>query len=206
MHKRTKGYTLLLLLVLTGLAGRQSTTTITSKERRFLIEELKESKTGLQKSVKGITDKQLNFKADEENWTIKECLQHIALAENNLWNIADATLKKTPNPREKADIKVKDEDVVTLLATRDKKLQAPESFKPVKASWKTTEETLDAFKDKRMEIIKYAKTSTADMRNHVLQMPIGNIDAYQMLLYISAHTKRHTLQIEEVKANPAFPK
>ena len=45
MHKRTKGYTLLLLLVLTGLAGRQSTTTITSKERRFLIEELKESKS-----------------------------------------------------------------------------------------------------------------------------------------------------------------
>ena len=44
------------------------------------------------------------------------------------------------------------------------------------------------------------------MRNYVLQMPIGSIDAYQMLLYISAHTKRHTLQIEEIKANPAFPK
>jgi hypothetical protein len=65
---------------------------------------------------------------------------------------------------------------------------------------------LDAFKDKRTSLIKYAKTSTADMRNYVLQMPIGSIDAYQMLLYISAHSKRHTLQIEEIKANPAFPK
>ena len=206
MHKRTKGYTLLLLLVLTGLAGRQSTTTITSKERRFLIEELKESKSGVQKSVKGLTDEQLNFKADSENWSIKECLQHIALAENNLWNMADASLKKTPNPEKKTDIKVKDENIVTLLITRDKKLEAPESFKPGKANWKTAEETLDAFKDKRTSLIKYAKTSTADMRNHVLQMPIGNIDAYQMLLYISAHTKRHILQIEELKANPAFPK
>lgn len=206
MHKRTKGYTLLLLLVLTGLAGRQSTTTITSKERRILIEELKQSKTGLQKSVKGLTDKQLNFKAEKESWSINQCLQHIALSEKNLWNITDATLKKTPNPEKRVDIKVKDEDVVTLLAARDKKLKAPESFKPINANWKTTEETLDAFKGKRMELIKYAKTSTADMRNHVLQMPIGNIDAYQILLYISAHTKRHTLQIEEVKANPAFPK
>jgi DinB superfamily len=206
MHKRTKGYTLLLLLVLTGLAGRQSTTTITSKERRFLIEELKESKSAVQKSVKGLTDKQLNFKANAKNWSIKECLQHIALAENNLWNIVDANLKKSPNPEKKADIQVKDADILTLLTEGGKKLEAPENFKPGKATWKTTEETLDAFKDKRTSLIKYAKTSTADMRNYVLQMPIGNIDAYQMLLYISAHTKRHTMQIEEIKANPAFPK
>ena len=206
MHKRTKGYTLLLLLVLTGLAGRQSTTTITSKERRFLIEELKESKSSVQKSVKGLTNEQLNFKAGAKNWSIKECLQHIALAENNLWNIADATLKKIPNPEKKTEIKLKDEDIVALLTTRNKKLEAPESFKPAKANWKTIEETLEAFKDKRTSLIKYTKTSTADMRNHVLKMPIGDIDAYQMLLYISAHTKRHTLQIEEIKANPAFPK
>ena len=206
MHKRTKGYTLLLLLVLTGLAGRQSTTTITSKERRFLIEELKESKSGLQKSVKGLSDEQLNFRTNAQDWSIKECLQHIALAENNLWNMVDANLKKTPNPEKKTEIKLKDEDVITLLTTGDKKLHAPESLKPEKANWKITEEALDAFKDQRTNLIKYAKTSTSDMRNHVLQMPIGKIDAYQMLLYISAHTERHTLQIEEVKRNSSFPK
>jgi hypothetical protein len=194
------------LLVLTGLAGRLSTTTITSKERRFLIEELKESKTSLQKSVKGLTDEQLAFKASPGTWSIKECLQHVALAENNLWNIAAAALKKTATPDEKTQAKVTDEQVLKLLTARDKKLQAPESFTPVKANWKTADETLDAFKEKRALLVKYAKTSTEDMRNHIVQMPIGTIDAYQMLLYISAHTKRHTLQIEEVKANPAFPK
>ena len=206
MHKRTKGYTLLLLLVLTGLAGRQSATTITSKERRFLIEQLKESKSSVQKSVKGLTDEQLNFKTDAEHWSIKECLQHIALAETHLWTIADATLKKTPNPEKKTEIQLDDQAVLSILTERDKKLGAPESFKPARATWKTTEATLDAFKNKRTTLIKYAKTSTADMRNYVLQMPIGAIDAYQMLLYISAHTKRHTLQIEEIKANPSFPK
>lgn len=206
MLKRTKGYTLLLLLVLTGLAGRLSTTTITSQERRFLIDELKESKAAVQKTVKGLSEEQLNFKASPEKWSIKECLQHIALTENNLWNMADAALKRPANPDKKPDIKIKDQDVINMLTGRDIKGQAPESFNPAKAQWKTTGETLDAFKTKRNGLIKYAKTTTDDMRNYVLQMPIGHIDAYQMLLYISAHTKRHTLQIEEVKAHSAFPK
>ena len=206
MHKKTKGYTLLLLLVLAGLAGRQSTTTITSKERRFLIEELKESRAGVQTSVKGLNERQLAFKPSKEAWSINECLQHIALAEKNLWNIANAALKQTSNAEISAGIKLEDDQVVKMLATRDKKLEAPESFKPVKAKWTTPEKTLDAFKDNRADLIKYAKTSTDDMRNHIVQMPIGAVDAYQMLLYISAHTKRHILQIEEVKANPAFPK
>ena len=205
MHKKTKGYTLLLLLVLTGLAGRQSTTTITSKERRFLIEELKESRAGVQTSVKGLNERQLAFKPSKEAWSIKECLQHIALAENNLWNITNAALKKTSATEIPTERKLQDDQVLTMLATRDRKLQAPESFNPLKAKWTTTEKTLDAFKDNRANLIKYAKTSTDDMRNHILQMPIGTVDAYQMLLYISAHTKRHILQIEEVKANPAFP-
>jgi hypothetical protein len=206
MLKRRKGYTLLLLLVLTGLAGRLSSSTITSQERRFLIANLKDSKAAVEKSVKGLSKEQLNFKANANQWSIKECLQHIALAENNLWEIADAALKKPANPDEKSKIKVNDQDVLNLLTSRKKKLEAPESFKPTKASWKTTAETLEAFSDKRAGLIKYVKTSTEDMRNHVLKMPIGDIDAYQMLLYISAHTQRHIMQIEEVKANPAFPK
>jgi hypothetical protein len=32
------------------------------------------------------------------------------------------------------------------------------------------------------------------------------MDAYEWLIFMSAHTKRHTLQIEEVKADPKFPK
>jgi hypothetical protein len=41
MLKRTKGIFLLILLVLTGFAGRISSDTISRQERRFLIEHLK---------------------------------------------------------------------------------------------------------------------------------------------------------------------
>ena len=206
MHKRTKGYTLLLLLVLTGLAGRLSTTTITNQERRFLIDQLKESRAAVQKTVEGLSEKQWNFKPAPEKWSIKECLQHIVLTESYWWNRADALLKQQANSDKKLGSKIKDQEILTILSGKDQKLQASENFKSLKNQWKSAEEILDAFKRQRNGIIKYAKTSTDDMRNYVLKMPVGNIDAYQMLLYIPAYTKRQTLQIEEIKADPAFPK
>ena len=206
MHKRTKGYTLLLLLVLTGLAGRLSTTTITNQERRFLIDQLKESRAAVQKTVEGLSEKQWNFKPAPEKWSIKECLQHIVLTESYWWNRADALLKQQANSDKKLGSKIKDQEILTILSGKDQKLQASENFKSLKNQWKSAEEILDAFKRQRNSMIKYAKTSTDDMRNYVLKMPVGNMDAYQMLLYIPAYTKRQTLQIEEIKADPAFPK
>jgi hypothetical protein len=44
------------------------------------------------------------------------------------------------------------------------------------------------------------------LRNHVASSPIGTYDAYQLILLIGAHSNRHTQQIEEVKADPNFPK
>ena len=203
MLKRTKGYTLLLLLVLPGLAGRISTTTITSKERRVAIDELKESKVAIFKNVKGLSEEQLNFKTKKHKYSIKEYLQHITLAEQSLWNMADNALKQ---PKQKFEIKLSDEKVLFLLNNNETEQQIKENPKQAKEKWKTTEEVLDAFKAKHNELIKFARTSTDDMRNHILQMPIGYIDSYQMLLYIAAHTKFYVTKIKEIKADPVFPK
>lgn len=206
MLKRTKGIILLTLLVVTGLAGRLFSETITSKERRFLIDNLKESKANLFKAVKGLSEEQLNFKPSAEQWSVKECVQHIALSEKALWGMVDATLKQQANPDKRKEIKVTDEELVSMISSRTHKVKTSDNLQPEQASWKTAAEALDAFKNSRGDLIKYAKTSTDDMRNHVGDSPLGALDAYQMLLLISGHTKRHTLQIEEVKANPAFPK
>lgn len=206
MLKRTNGIILLTLLVITGLAGRLFSDTISSKERRSLIDNLKESKSQLQKSIRGLSEEQLNFKPSPEKWSAKECVQHIALSEKALWGMVDGTLKQPANPEKRSEIKVTDEQLIAMVKDRSHKVQTSENLKPGQATWKTTEEALDAFKEKRADLIKYAKTTTDDMRNHVGQTPIGYLDAYQMLLLIANHTVRHTLQIEEVKADPRFPK
>jgi hypothetical protein len=56
------------------------------------------------------------------------------------------------------------------------------------------------------KLIQYVKTTDADMRNHVVTFPPGSFDSYQMILFIASHSNRHTQQIEEVKADPNFPK
>jgi hypothetical protein len=49
--------------------------------------------------------------------------------------------------------------------------------------------------------------NTSDLRDHAVMSPIGkNLDAYEWVLYIAAHSERHTKQILEVKADPNFPK
>ena len=59
MFKRTKGYLLLTLLVLTGLAGNTHSNSLSGKERKVLVNHLKDSKTAFLKSVKNLSEDQL---------------------------------------------------------------------------------------------------------------------------------------------------
>ncbi|MFN2437786.1 MAG: DinB family protein [Chitinophagaceae bacterium] len=206
MLKRTKGYILLILLVITGLANQLPSDTLTSKERKFLINDLKNTKESLAKSIKGLSEAQLKFKPAADKWSVQECVQHLAISDQNLWMWAEGTLKQPANPEERKEIKMSDQEMLNFIADRSKKVQTSEEFKPEQSKWKTTEEAMNAFKEDRNKLIKYVKTTTDDVRNHVTKAPFGSIDVYQIMLMISSHTARHTKQIEEVKADPGFPK
>ena len=64
------------------------------------------------------------------------------------------------------------------------------------------------FKATRAKNIDYIKANYPEMRKHIMEGPpgTGTNDAYQWMLLMAAHSKRHTAQIEEVKADPNFPK
>ncbi len=206
MLKRTKSFFLLLMLVATGLASQVATTTLTNEERKFAVNHLKESKETFLKSVKGLSPAQLAFKPSAEQWSIQECISHITLSEDGLWALADNTIKQPANPEKRADIKTTDDALLKMITSREQKAQAMEQLKPGNAKWSDVESTLKHFKEQRQKTIKYLKTSTEDFRSHVAQLPFGAIDAYQLVLLLSAHTLRHTAQINEVKSHPDFPK
>ena len=49
--------------------------------------------------------------------------------------------------------------------------------------------------------------STPDLRQHVTDTPLGmKLDAYEWLLFLTAHSDRHLKQIQEVKTDVNFPK
>lgn len=206
MFKRTSGFILLILLVITGIGSQVSNTTLESKERRILVDQLKDTKNAFIKSTKGLSEEQLNFKSSSDKWSIKECMQHIALAEKGLWSVAHEALNLPANGIRRSEIKITDEEISKVGNDRTAKQQAPESLKPEKARWTSAKEITESFKEDRAALIKYVKTTTLDVRNHVTDLAVGPVDAYQVMLLIAAHSDRHIQQIEEIKRDPKFPK
>ena len=206
MLQRTKGRLLLTLLVISGLAGTLKNTSISKKERKYSINLMKDTKTDVMQTLKGLSETQLNFKPSAESWSIKECMYHIAVSEKNLWGMLEGAMKAAANPEKRSDIKVTDEQLVAMMQSREKKVKTFAPFEPQNTGYKTLDEALNDFKIRRAEHIKYIKTTTEDLRNHVVQMPFGSIDCYQLSLMVAAHSERHRKQMEEVKSDPNYPK
>ncbi|MFN7115707.1 MAG: DinB family protein [Saprospiraceae bacterium] len=194
------------LAFLLAFTPAETADNITKKERKAALNYLKSTKKDLLKAVKGLSAAQLNFKASPERWSIAECLEHITLAEMGLWQMYQGSMQQPADAAKRVDIKVSNEQIIKGLTDRSQKATAPEVAVP-KGTFQNYAATFAAFTKSRDGLIQYFETTTDDLKNHTLQHPIfGTIDARQFLLSLAAHGKRHTLQIEELKAHPNFPR
>jgi hypothetical protein len=115
-------------------------------------------------------------------------------------------LQSPADPSKRDSVKLTDEQVIGFLTDRSRKFQAPEMLKP-EGKLGSFQTTLDSFIVRRNRNIQFVTTTQEDMRNHYFIIPgLAYLDDYQGILFMTAHSKRHTLQLEEVKANPGFPK
>jgi hypothetical protein len=204
MLKRTKGRFLLTLLVITGLAGTLKNTSLTQQERKTVVNTLKDSKSELLKSVKGLSETQLDFKASPASPSIGECISHVTTSETSLWKMLGTSMEQPADPEKRAEITIPDEALVKLAASGSTTIAA--SAQPVKNAEHSASETISTFKALRADHIKYVRSTTEDLRNHFVCLPFGRIDSYQLLLLIAAQCNHMTREINEIKAEPGFPK
>ena len=179
-------------------------TELTEAERKFAVDHLTKTKNDLISAVQGLSEAQLNFKPAADRWSVLECVQHITLSSHGLFGFSQQTLKAPNDSGFKPT--VTDEQFIAMIEDRSQKAQAPEAFKPVNSPYKTLGETLNAFNGARDSLITYVQTTQDDLRAHIAVLPFAKVDAYQIILLVSAHTNRHTQQLNEVKADPNFPK
>lgn len=184
------------MLVLTGLAGRIHSDTLSGKERRLLIKELKTSKTEFTESVEGLNLKQLNFRPAKNSLSIKECVYKLTSVESNLWTLTKNSLAHEPVQMRRT---FSDDQLTSISARQDFTGSKDLKFKNFK-------QALKIYKIKRADIQKYVNTSTENVRAHVAQTSIGNLDACQLIMLNAIFAKYYTHQIEEIKSNPDFPK
>ncbi|MEO5647495.1 MAG: DinB family protein [Chitinophagaceae bacterium] len=183
-----------------------SVNSLSEKERKLAVKQLKQSRSDLHRDVNYLTENQLKYKPDSTRWSVYECMQHITLAKNGLWQMFIAAMKEPADPSKKADVKVTDEELLGMIIDRSKKAQAPEPFRPEKSTFTSSAQVLESFDAQMENMVKYINKTEEDLRNRFIKMPFGTIDAYQLILMIAAHNQRHIKQIEEVMADPKFPK
>ncbi|MGK9128309.1 DinB family protein [Olivibacter sp. SA151] len=179
----------------------------TDNAKDSLLAVFKQSETRLFNDVAGLSEQQVNFKADTASWSIGQCLEHITKTEHMLLGMVQDLMKQPANPEKRTALKGTDSDVIGMMQNRTQKFKAPEPLQPDKQSYQLPK-VLDDFKKQRAITLDFIKnTPLDDLRNHLTITPAKEYaDAYRMLLYIAGHSLRHTEQIEEVKGASTFPK
>jgi len=193
------------LLVMWFVGATAHAQSLAPADRERAVKYLETTRKNILAATEGLSEAQWNFKSAPDRWSVAEVTEHIAAAEDMLFNLTAEKVMKAPPRPEGEDVKAIDEMVLTKVSDRTNKVQAPEPLRPTNR-YGSPEEALKHFVESRDRTIAFMQ-KTDDLRAHAVDSALGKkLDAYQWILFISAHSERHTKQINEVKADPNFPK
>ena len=213
MHLKKSTTILALLVICFAVAlspsqtAQTSATTLTPEERESALRLYQTTHDNFLKSIAGLSEKQWKFKPAPDRWSVAEVAEHITISETTIMGLIQHPLMQSPAAFEKREqVKGRDQLILEKIPDRSHKAQAPEMLRPT-GRWATEADLTKAFEDSRKANMDYIRTTNDDLRDHFFDHPVlGTLDGYQWLLLLGTHTARHTKQIEEVKADPNFPK
>src|SRR5712691_13216704 len=195
---------ILMTLLLIASAASAKGQTLSQADLDRGLQYLETTKKNIVDATRGLSEAQWNFKPSPFKWSVAQVMEHIAASEDLLRQMAEGQIKQAP-PVPDRDLKKTDDRVLEVIPDRSKKFQAPEQLRP-RNQFGSPEAALKHFIDSRAKTVELLK-NTPDLRAHVVDSGLlGKIDAFERILFIAAHSERHTKQLLEVKADPKFPK
>jgi uncharacterized damage-inducible protein DinB len=201
----------LLLVICVGFTCHASLASedpnMTAEDRAKVIKLLNDSHQQTLNLLEGLSEEQLKFKPAPEKWSVIEVAEHIYLAEGLLFGAVNGALAAKENPEWETKTKGKTEFLERVMVSRDRKATAPENIVP--SGKLTRDELIAKLKEARSKTLKFTEETKLPLKAHTLDHPFpvfNTLNAYQWLIYIPLHNIRHNKQIEEVKADPNFPK
>jgi hypothetical protein len=200
MKKLPGAFLAALFLILSGAEAQ----TLSQADLDRGLQYLETTKKNIVEATRGLSDAQWNFKPSPFRWSMAQAMEHIALSEDLLREMVEDQIKKAPAAPDR-DLKKTDDMVLEVIPDRSKKFQAPEQLRPTN-HFGSPDAALKHFLESRAKTVELLK-NTPDLRAHAVDSGLfKKIDAYQRILFIGAHSERHTKQMIEVKADPKFPK
>lgn len=195
------------VIVAANSPARAQDPKMTPEDKAKVIRLLNESHQQTLAALAGLSDEQLHFKPAPEKWSVLEVAEHIMMAEGLLFSQVEKALADKANPDWQEKTRGKTEFLEKVMVSRERKASAPESIVP--SGKLSRDEVVAKLKAARAKTLKFAETSDLPLKAHTAEHPFpvfNTLNAYQWLIYIPLHNIRHNQQIDEVKANPAFPK
>lgn len=204
MRNKSLAGTLVAVFLFAGAAAALAQE-VTSAERDRALRYLESTKKNVLEATEGLSQAQWNFKPEPDRWSVAQVMEHIAAAEDLVRdNLVTEAVMVSPSGPPGRDLKKTDDAVVAMVPDRTHKAQAPEPLVPSNR-FGSPDGSVKHFVESRATTEQFLKTTTG-LRDHVMDGPVGKMDGYEFILFIAAHCERHTKQINEVKADPNFPK
>jgi hypothetical protein len=172
---------------------------LTDLERQRLIAHLEMTERWLNDEVAGLSPAQLAFKPAPDAWSIMQVVDHLMVVGPIYWQDLQKALQGPPSTGIRSGT---DLDILWYGIDRTNREKAIPSEVP-RGDLRDVRTGLDAIRSQHAQLRQYIKTTSDDLRSHVV--PRQGSDAYQWALLISTHEQRHILQIREIKADSKFP-
>jgi hypothetical protein len=221
----------LALLALPRLVGQG----LSESDRAYLIDHLAMTREFVLDTTRNLTREQWLFKPAPNQWSIAECVDHIAATEEYLLklvkervitsdkpllaaypSIAKGRQAEQEQPRRMS--LVEDAYLIRAMTDRVSSMATPVEHRPPiqeiapRIVIDNPQAVLENFVRVRTATITYLRETKDDLRGHFIQTSLIGFpqvkyhDAYQWLLRSSAHTERHLMQIQGVRQHDAYPR
>jgi hypothetical protein len=169
---------------------------------------LEETGNGVLGAVRRLSEAQWNFKPGPERWSIAENVAHIIFVQDRVLGPLHDQLRASAPAAPHPDYQRVDDIVIYQFPNRLAKFSSP-----VPAAGIPHSEGLQRLSENCARL-RNRLESTPDLRTRsapavplklITSGAYETLDGYQWILAAAAHTERHTKQILEVMADPAFP-
>jgi hypothetical protein len=174
-------------------------------KRQLVLDQLTSSEGRLLQLVNGLTPKQWTFRETAERWSIAENVEHLIAFEIFVARAIARAINTPAEPDKKSQSHRKEPIVLGLASTRSIRFDARKSVHPT-GRWPNTTKMVSELRKTRARTLAFAAVTDADLREHFFpHIAFGDLDCYQWLVVVGQHGTRHALQIEQIKADPAYP-
>lgn len=155
-----------------------------------------------------LTQAQLDFRSDDECWSIGENLDHLGKVEKGVARLLQVKISEAQSNGTPASLSIPSQ-LTSLdnypIAVATRKMKAPERVTPRYGVAKA--ELFGALEATRFDLRKATGAlAEYDLSTHTFPHPaLGEINLYQWILFIGQHGRRHLHQIKRILAEPSFP-